>query len=135
VPPPFLDPNYSSVLPACVSSLLSLTQVNVTCAGKTYTMLGLDNSSTSLGVIPCAIDWLFRLINDQKEQTGARFSVRVSAVEITGSQEHLKDLLADTASGNYHHCRPLFQTQNARAKKKTANFEIFKQQVDSLFLF
>jgi len=62
-------------------------------------MLGVDSSPTSLGVIPCAIDWLFRLINDQKEQTGARFSVRVSAVEITGKHEHLKDLLADTASG------------------------------------
>ena len=70
-----------------------------TYAGKTYTMLGVDDSPTSLGVIPCAIDWLFRLINDQKEQTGARFSVRVSAVEITGKQEHLKDLLAETASG------------------------------------
>ena len=62
-------------------------------------MLGVDDSPTSLGVIPCAIDWLFRLINDQKEQTGARFSVRVSAVEITGKQECLKDLLADTATG------------------------------------
>jgi len=62
-------------------------------------MLGVDDSPTSLGVIPCAIDWLFRLISDQKEQTGARFSVRVSAVEITGKQEHLKDLLADTATG------------------------------------
>ena len=70
-----------------------------TYAGKTYTMLGVDSSPTSLGVIPCAIDWLFRLINDQKEQTGARFSVRVSAVEITGKQEQLKDLLADTATG------------------------------------
>lgn len=68
-------------------------------AGKTYTMLGVDSSPTSLGVIPCAIDWLFRLINNQKEQTGARFSVRVSAVEITGKQEHLKDLLADSATG------------------------------------
>jgi len=62
-------------------------------------MLGVDDSPASLGVIPCAIDWLFRLINDQKERTGARFSVRVSAVEVTGKQEQLRDLLADTATG------------------------------------
>ena len=65
-------------------------------------MLGVDDSPASLGVIPCAIDWLFRLIGDQKEQTGARFSVRVSAVEITGKDEHLRDLLADTATGKRH---------------------------------
>lgn len=67
--------------------------------GKTYTMIGVDKSASTLGVIPCAIHWLFKLINDRKEQTGARFSVRVSAVEITGKSETLKDLLADVASG------------------------------------
>jgi len=65
-------------------------------------MLGVDDSPSSLGVIPCAIDWLFRLIGDRKQQTGARFSVRVSAVEVTGREEHLKDLLADTATGEQH---------------------------------
>ncbi|KAK2163260.1 hypothetical protein LSH36_83g06061 [Paralvinella palmiformis] len=67
--------------------------------GKTYTMLGVDDSSQNLGVIPCAIAWLFKLINEQKDRTGARFSVRVSAVEVTGKQEKLKDLLAEVAGG------------------------------------
>lgn len=67
--------------------------------GKTYTMIGVDDSPQNLGVIPCAIAWLFKLINEQKERTGARFSVRVSAVEVTGKQERLKDLLADVAAG------------------------------------
>ena len=68
-------------------------------------MIGVDNSPQNLGVIPCAIAWLFRLINERKEKTGARFSVRVSAVEVTGKQEKLKDLLAEVASGmlsNFH---------------------------------
>jgi len=65
-------------------------------------MLGVDDAATSLGVIPCAIDWLFRLIGAQKQRTGARFSVRVSAVEITGKDELLRDLLADTATGQRH---------------------------------
>ena len=68
-------------------------------AGKTYTMLGVDDSSQNLGVIPSAVAWLFRLIAEQRERTGARFSVRVSAVEVTGRQETLKDLLAHVDTG------------------------------------
>ncbi|XP_033736356.1 kinesin-like protein KIF26B isoform X2 [Pecten maximus] len=67
--------------------------------GKSYTMVGQDQSAQTLGIIPCAIAWLFRLINEQKEKTGARFSVRVSAVEVTGKAECLKDLLSDVAAG------------------------------------
>lgn len=50
--------------------------------GKSYTMIGRDDSLQGLGIIPCAITWLFKLINERKEKTGARFSVRVSAVEV-----------------------------------------------------
>lgn len=60
-------------------------------------MMGNDVSAQSLGIMPCAIAWLFRLIDEQKEKTGARFSVRVSAVEVSGKNEQLKDLLADVA--------------------------------------
>lgn len=60
-------------------------------------MIGSDDSSQTLGVVPCAVAWLFKLINEQKEKTGARFSVRVSAVEVIGKQEVLHDLLADVA--------------------------------------
>ncbi|ESO85460.1 hypothetical protein LOTGIDRAFT_107821 [Lottia gigantea] len=63
--------------------------------GKSFTMIGKDHSPQTLGVIPCAISWLFKLISEQKESTGARFSVRVSAVEVSGTQENLNDLLAD----------------------------------------
>lgn len=69
--------------------------VDVLDPGKTYTMLGVDDSPQNLGIVPCAISWLFRLIEDLKEKTGSRFSVRVSAVEVTGRQETLKDLLAN----------------------------------------
>lgn len=46
-------------------------------------MIGRDDSLQGLGIIPCAITWLFKLINERKEKTGARFSVRVSAVEVS----------------------------------------------------
>lgn len=63
--------------------------------GKTYTMIGRDCSTQSLGVAPTAISWLFKVIEDQKEKSGACFSVRVSAVEISGREETLTDLLAE----------------------------------------
>lgn len=62
-------------------------------------MIGKDNSAQSLGVTPCAISWLFKLIEERKEKAGARFSVRVSAVEISGRDEVLTDLLAEFSTG------------------------------------
>ncbi|KAI7799421.1 putative kinesin-like protein KIF26A [Triplophysa rosa] len=67
--------------------------------GKTFTMIGRDGSTQSLGVAPCAISWLFKLIEERKEKAGTRFSVRVSAVEICGREEVLRDLLADFSAG------------------------------------
>ncbi|KAF6211249.1 hypothetical protein GE061_014366 [Apolygus lucorum] len=63
--------------------------------GKTNTMIGRQDS---LGVIPSAISWLFRCISEQKQKTGARFSVRVSAVEVVNPTYSLKDLLSQHAS-------------------------------------
>uniref|UniRef100_A0A2R8MZE3 Kinesin family member 26A n=1 Tax=Callithrix jacchus TaxID=9483 RepID=A0A2R8MZE3_CALJA len=65
--------------------------------GKSYTMIGKDSSPQSLGIMPCAISWLFRLIEERKERTGTRFSVRVSAVEVCGRDQSLRDLLAEVA--------------------------------------
>nr|XP_021507729.1 kinesin-like protein KIF26B [Meriones unguiculatus] len=68
--------------------------------GKSYTMVGKDDSMQNLGIIPCAISWLFKLINERKEKTGARFSVRISAVEVWGKEENLRDLLSEVATGS-----------------------------------
>lgn len=62
-------------------------------------MIGRDSSTQSLGVAPCAISWLFKLIEERKEKVGTRFSIRVSAVEICGREEVLRDLLADFSKG------------------------------------
>ncbi|XP_036066479.1 kinesin-like protein KIF26A [Oryzias melastigma] len=66
--------------------------------GKTYTMIGRDCSTQSLGVAPTAISWLFKVIEERKEKSGTRFSVKVSAVEISGREETLTDLLAELAT-------------------------------------
>eukprot|EP00794_Sanderia_malayensis_P017822 gene17822-19601_t len=72
--------------------------------GKSKAMIGEDDSCENLGIIPCAISWLYQLIEDRKERTGARFSVRVSAIEVVGKSENLKDLLTDQASGSINNC-------------------------------
>ncbi|KAF7651847.1 hypothetical protein LDENG_00104760 [Lucifuga dentata] len=63
--------------------------------GKTYTMIGRQNSAHSLGVVPTSISWLFKVLQERQEKAGLRFSVQVSAVEISGREETLTDLLAD----------------------------------------
>ncbi|XP_029032702.2 uncharacterized protein LOC114871226 isoform X2 [Osmia bicornis bicornis] len=66
--------------------------------GKSHTMLGTPEAGHTLGAIPCAIAWLFRGISEQRQRTGARFSVRVSCVELTAGQQQLRDLLAAHAN-------------------------------------
>ncbi|XP_046859085.1 kinesin-like protein KIN-14E isoform X3 [Xenia sp. Carnegie-2017] len=67
--------------------------------GKTFSMIGGDESVHSLGIIPCSIEWLFKLIEEKREKTGARFSIRVSAVEVVGRSENLNDLLQEHSNG------------------------------------
>lgn len=69
-------------------------------AGKSHTMIGTSSVSQDCGIVPCAISWLFKLINEQRQKTGARFSVRVSALAIVGKNETVKDLLSSYAKGN-----------------------------------
>ncbi|XP_033104038.1 kinesin-like protein KIF26B isoform X3 [Anneissia japonica] len=109
-------PQDSSQAEVCAASIGDIVQAVVNGAdgclfcyghsrlGKSFTMIGRDDSVQNLGVIPCAIEWLFRLINEKKEKTSTRFSVRVSAVEVHGKQENLKDLLADQANGSNNGC-------------------------------
>uniref|UniRef100_A0A6A7FY47 Kinesin-like protein CG14535 n=1 Tax=Hirondellea gigas TaxID=1518452 RepID=A0A6A7FY47_9CRUS len=61
--------------------------------GKSYTMVGLHGSQDQLGVIPSCIAWLYKSIAEQKAKTGARFSVRVSALAVDATGANVKDLL------------------------------------------
>jgi kinesin family protein 26 len=68
--------------------------------GKSCTMVGRDTSRTAVGMMPAAIAWLYRAIKERKARTSARFSVRVSAVEIgQGEGEATRDLLERFATG------------------------------------
>ncbi|KAF5302809.1 hypothetical protein FQA39_LY01989 [Lamprigera yunnana] len=80
-------------------------------------MVGTPENANTLGIIPCAISWLFRGINEQKQKTGARFSVRVSAIEVSGPTNQLRDLLSgysndsEQSPGVYLRDDPLFGNQ------------------------
>ena len=80
----------SSVVNGSDGTLFCFGHANL---GKSYTMIGSDESSRTIGLVPTAISWLFKCIKEKKEKSGARFSVRVSACEIRGGQEEMRDLL------------------------------------------
>lgn len=66
-------------------------------------MIGCDDGTPNLGIIPCAISWLFKLINKKKDKTWANISVSVSAVEVCGETEVIKDLLSGFEAGDHTH--------------------------------
>ncbi len=49
---------------------------------KSQTAIGEDTSTVSIGIIPTAVAWLYKVIKDRKSRSNVRFSIRVSAVEI-----------------------------------------------------
>ncbi|XP_076817144.1 uncharacterized protein LOC143462763 [Clavelina lepadiformis] len=100
------------VLQGADGTVLGYGQANL---GKTYVLMGKDKSRDDIGLIPCAISWLYRCLGGDHEETPV--SVKVSAVEVYGRTERLRDLLVgyneDRASlpGLYFSKDPLLGTQ------------------------
>ena len=68
---------------------------------SSLTMVGSDSSRSTGGLMPTAIAWLYRAVKERRARTSARFSVRVSAVEIgQGDGEATRDLLERFAQGS-----------------------------------
>ncbi|XP_026802767.3 kinesin-like protein KIF26B isoform X1 [Pangasianodon hypophthalmus] len=89
-----------SVVAGADGCILSFGQTKV---GTSYTMIGRDDGTPNLGIIPCAISWLFKLINKKKDKTWANISVSVSAVEVCGETEVIRDLLSGFEAGDHTH--------------------------------
>ncbi|XP_062547409.1 kinesin-like protein CG14535 [Armigeres subalbatus] len=92
----------SEVIPAVLEGsdgcLLSLGYPG---AGQSRTMFGtLASPPSDLGAIPCAISWLYKGINEKRQKSGARFSVRVSALGVNATKpgSSSRDLLAGHAT-------------------------------------
>ncbi|KNC31316.1 hypothetical protein FF38_14309, partial [Lucilia cuprina] len=91
----------SEVIPAVLEgSDGCLLTIGYPSSGQSKTMLGGVNPPTELGAIPCAISWLYKGINERRQKSGARFSVRVSALGVSATKPDStsKDLLAAHAT-------------------------------------
>ncbi|KAL5279541.1 KIF26B family protein [Megaselia abdita] len=91
----------SEVIPAVLEgSDGCLLTIGYPSSGQSKTVLGSINGTSELGAIPCAISWLYKGINERRQKSGARFSVRVSAlgVSATKPEQSSKDLLAAHAT-------------------------------------
>lgn len=88
-------------------------------------MVGSCADDIGPGLMPTAIAWLFRGIGEQKNKTGARFSVRVSAVEVAGPAEVLRDLLAPHATGKW----AVGQPESIKLDKSTPNLKTWPTKV------
>ncbi|XP_056621242.1 kinesin-like protein KIF26B isoform X2 [Triplophysa dalaica] len=96
----------------CESSLCDLLQCVLTgtdgcilsfgqtSSGMSYTMIGHDGCAQTVGIIPCAISWLFKLINRKRDKTWANISVSVTAVEVCGENNAIRDLLSEVDADN-----------------------------------
>lgn len=59
-------------------------------------MVGSDESIQKLGLIPCAISWLYSAIERRREKTWTDLTVSVSAIELCcGEEDTLRDLLGE----------------------------------------
>ncbi|KAF7659276.1 hypothetical protein LDENG_00000520 [Lucifuga dentata] len=65
--------------------------------GSWSSMVGSDESIQRLGLIPCAISWLYSAIERRKEKTWTTLNVSVSAIELCcGQEDTLRDLLGES---------------------------------------
>lgn len=73
--------------------------------GQPQTVLGElgTTGGGSLGAAPCAIAWLYKGIQERRQKSGARFSVRVSAVGVNATKPDAlsTDLLISHAAGKH----------------------------------
>lgn len=67
-------------------------------SGSWSSMVGSADGVQKLGLIPCAISWLYSAIERRREKTWTDLTVSVSAVELCcGEEDTLRDLLGEVA--------------------------------------
>lgn len=65
-------------------------------SGSWSSMVGSGESIQKLGLIPCAISWLYSAIERRREKTWTDLTVSVSAIELCcGEEDTLRDLLGE----------------------------------------
>ncbi|XP_055005436.1 kinesin-like protein KIF26B [Boleophthalmus pectinirostris] len=91
----------AGVLPDVIRCVLSgsdgcVLALGCSDVGSWSSMVGSDDSPQKLGLIPCAISWLYAAIERRREKTWTDLSVSVSALELCcGEEDTLRDLLGE----------------------------------------
>ncbi|KAE8287118.1 Kinesin-like protein KIF26B [Larimichthys crocea] len=91
----------AGVLPDVIRCVLSGSDgcvLGLGCAdvGSWSSMVGSGESIQKLGLIPCAISWLYSAIERRREKTWTDLTVSVSAIELCcGEEDTLRDLLGE----------------------------------------
>lgn len=111
---PFTLPLQSDVCAAALSEVIPavlegsdgcLLAMGYPGTGQPQTVLGElgTTGGGSLGAAPCAIAWLYKGIQERRQKSGARFSVRVSAVGVNATKPDAlsTDLLISHAAGKH----------------------------------
>ncbi|XP_068432951.1 kinesin-like protein KIF26B isoform X4 [Clinocottus analis] len=73
--------------------------------GSWSSMVGGGESVQKVGLVPCAISWLYSAIERRREKTWTDLTVSVSAIELCcGEEDTMRDLLGEVAPslGNVH---------------------------------
>lgn len=79
-------------------SLFSNPPSQLSAPGSWSSMVGSADGIQKLGLIPCAISWLYSAIERRREKTWTDLTVSVSAVELCcGEEDTLRDLLGEVA--------------------------------------
>lgn len=74
----------------------SASSALLSASGSWSSMVGGDESTQKLGLIPCAISWLYSAIERRREKTWTDLTVSVSAIELCcGEEDTLRDLLGE----------------------------------------
>ncbi|KAM9354902.1 kinesin-like protein KIF26B [Pholidichthys leucotaenia] len=82
----------------CVLNGSNACVLGLGCAdvGSWSSMVGSSESMGKLGLIPCAISWLYSAIERRRERTWTELTVSVSAIELCcGDEDTLRDLLGE----------------------------------------
>ena len=59
------------------------------------------NTENSVGIMPTALYWLFKIIDDVKLKSGNKFHIKLSVLEITGcKEERVRDLFLNNNNNN-----------------------------------
>jgi len=87
---------HAYVLYVCVFVCSICRSALSSASGSWSSMVGSGESIQKVGLVPCAISWLYSAIERRREKTWTDLTVSVSAIELCcGEEDTIRDLLGE----------------------------------------